>query len=297
MFRDAKLLLSRGPMFASIGLLIVATFSATVALAEKIPGDPHGSVIPMRGVNLPSAATTNPANIPYNGGLVYAHPPVYAMWWGNPADFPADTHDGMNHFFRMLNGSAYMNLPSQYLFGQQAIIRFDGNLYDYSQPPVNPSSSAEIATEVCNVLQANGMTPNPKALYTVFVSNFPDENFYCAFHDYDACPDGTNIHVIYIPNSNNQPLCWVQPPELSCNAHSNGLQAAANSTAHELMESITDPNFDAWINLSTGNEIGDPCNFQYKRCVYLDDGSKWQLQMIWSDKVEACRQGSGIADD
>jgi hypothetical protein len=62
---------------------------------------------------------------------------------------------------------------------------------------------------------------------------------------------------------------------LSCNSESNGLQAAANSTAHELMESITDPNRDAWVDLTgnVGNEIGDPCNFTYKRCVHLSDDS------------------------
>lgn len=99
-----------------------------------------------------------------------------------------------------------------------------------------------------------------------------------------------------MPNSSDEPLCWVQPPELSCNQHSNGLQAAANSTAHELVESITDPNIDAWIDLPTQNEIGDQCNFVYKRCVTLADETVWQLQMIWSNKVSACVQGAGGLD-
>ena len=64
------------------------------------------------------------------------------------------------------------------------------------------------------------------------------------------------------------------------------------------METITDPNIDAWVDLTgnVGNEIGDPCNFMYKRCVNLSDGSKWQIQEIWSNKVSACVQGAGSGD-
>jgi hypothetical protein len=279
--------------------LLLATFSTPCsAQTNMTPVSGHAAVMSMHGASQNAAVATNPNNIPYNGGKVSPHPLVYAFWWGKPTDFPLDTHDGINHFFRVLNGTAYMDLPNQYLFGKEAFVRFGGNIYDYSAPPTQDPPTSEVVGEICSVLQTNGMKPDPAAFYAVYVSNFPNENYYCAFHDLYPCADGTMVHVMYIPNSNDQPLCWVQPPELSCNTKSNGLQAAANSTAHELMEMITDPNLDAWVNIPAGyNEIGDPCNFTYKRCVYLNDGSKWQLQEEWSDKVEACRQGSGVADD
>jgi hypothetical protein len=274
----------------------ISTAASISSSRKRVAG--HRIFMPMRGASPNAAASTNPNNIPYLGGAVFPHPLVYAFWWGNPTDFPLDTHDGINHFFRALDGSAYMDLPNQYLFGKEANIHFGGNVYDYSAPPAQDPPTTEIVAEVCSVLQAHGMKPDPTALYAVYTSNFPPQNVYCAFHDIGACPDGTMMHVMFMPNAENLSACWVQPPELSCNSKSNGLQAAANSTAHELMESITDPNIDAWVNIPAGyNEIGDPCNFLYKRCVNLSDGSKWQLQMIWSDKVEACRQGSGVADD
>ena len=248
----------------------------------------------MRGAG--PVAATNSQNIPYLGGVVFPHPKVFAVWWGNPADFPPDTQDGIEDLFRIVDETPYLALAKQYLFGKSTDVRFGGNLYDDSAPPTQDPPTTEIVAEVYNVLTAQGVKPDPTALYAVYTSNFPNENYYCAFHSYGTAPDGTNIHVIYIPNSENQPLCWVQPPELSCNARSNGLQAAANSTAHELMESMTDPNFDAWVNPSTSNEIGDPCNFTYKRCVNLSDGSQWQLQEIWSNRVSACVQGAGSRD-
>jgi hypothetical protein len=338
MFRVVQFTPSRGQMIGSVGLLAAASLWGATAVAQMTPASEHAVVMPvseaspnaassadpistaasisrsrkraanghlvfmpMRGTSQNAAASTNPNNIPYNGGPVLPHPTLYAFWWGNPSDFPHDTHDGIVGFFHALDGSAYMDLPNQYLFGKEANVRFGGNLYDYSAPPLVPDAidaqgNFAVTPALCNALQTNGLKPDPNAIYVINTSNFPNENYYCAWHGWDNCPDGTIIQIVYIPNSQDQPLCWVQPPELSCNHHSNGLQAAANSTAHELMETITDPLLTAWVD-STGNEIADQCAFTYKRCVNLSDGSKWQLQEIWSDKVEACRQGSGVNQD
>jgi hypothetical protein len=277
-------------------LLGVALWTVGYAGQAASNGQHRSGIHSMRGAGL--VAATNPLNIPYLGGAVFPHPKVYAIWWGNPADFPPDTQDGIDNFFRILNETPYLALANQYLFGKSAHVRFGGNLYDYSAPPTQDPSTTEIVTEVYNILSAQGVKPDPTAFYAVYTSNFPNEGYYCAFHGPAPSPDGTMIHVMFIPNSENQPACWVQPPELSCNSRSNGLQAAANATAHELMESITDPNIDAWVNMPAGyNEIGDPCNFTYKRCVNLSDGSQWQLQEIWSNRVSACVQGAGSRDE
>jgi hypothetical protein len=283
-----------GPDHQSAGIQTPAASGGQAASSSQhSPGMHH-----KRGARPNSPSATNPANIPYNGGKVIPHPPVYAFWWENPSDFAPDVHDGINHFLKVLDGSAYMDLPNQYLFGNEANIAFRGNIYDYSAPPTQDPPTTEVVAEVCSVLEANGMKPDPTAIYAVYLSSSSAPFSYCAYHDHDSCPNGTNIHVMWVPNQNNDPACWVQPPELTCNGKSNGLQAAANSTAHELMESITDPNGDAWVDLTgnVGNEIGDPCNFTYKRCVNLSDGSKWQLQEIWSNKVSACVQGTGSSD-
>ena len=285
----------RRVLLASAVLLPAITLLAARAGGQAASSIQHRSGIHyMHGAG--PAAATNPQNMEYHGGAVFPHPKVYAFWWGNPSDFPSDTQDGIDDFFHILDGTPYLALANQYLFGKSANVKFGGNFYDYSAPPTQDPPTTEIVTEVYNVLTANGLKPDPTALYAVYTSNFPNENYYCAFHDHGPASDGTDIHIMYIPNSQNQSLCWVQPPELSCNARSNGLQAGANSTAHELMESITDPNNDAWWNVEFNDEIGDPCNFTYKRCVNLNDGSKWQIQEIWSNKVSACVQGAGSGD-
>jgi hypothetical protein len=275
--------------------------AASISRSRKRAANGHAIFMPKRGASPTVAATTNPLNMTYYGGLVIPHPTVYAFWWGIPSDFPHDTQDGIDDFFHALDGSAYMELPDQYLFGKDAYIRFGGNLFDYSAPPLEPvdltTGYFSLAPEVCKVLQANGQKPDPNGIYAIYASNFPNQPLYCAFHGYDTCPDGTVLQIVYVPNATTEPLCWVQPPELSCNNHSNGMQAAANSTAHELMETMTDPYGDGWTNAATGAEIADPCDFTFKRCVHLSDGSKLQLQEIWSNKVGACAQGSGVIQD
>ena len=273
--------------------------AATGGQAEPSSPNRPAGVMPKRdsnprpSVNAAASAASNPLNIPYLGGSVLPNPIVYALWWGDPAAFPADERDGIDDILQNgFEGSVYLTLADQYLFGQKAHISFGGNLFDRSTPPARVLSNDEIVAEVCKVLHNKGLKPDPAALYSVYPTTSTTLYPYCAEHLNGPCPDGTNIHFTFVPNSSDEPLCWVQPPELNCNQHSDGLEAAANSTAHELMESITDPNSDAWTT-SDGNEIGDPCNFVYKRCVNLANETVWQLQMIWSNKVSACVQGAG----
>jgi hypothetical protein len=253
----------------------------------------------MRGV-WPAAtipATTTPPAIPYNGGTILPTDKTYAIWWGNPSDFPSDAQDGIEDLFQGFQGSAYLGIANQYMLGKTAQSHFGRSLFDYSAPPTQDPSNTVLVSEVCTVLSNNGIKPSPTAVYNIYTSNFPNESYYCAFHDFGACADGTIIHYTYVPNSSGIPGCYVAPPDLSCNNRSVGTQAMANSTAHELMESITDPEGTSWVNYATGNEIGDSCNFLFTKCVYLSNGSRWQLQTIWSDKKNACVQGAGEGDD
>ena len=160
--------------------------------AQVAAGGQHRGIYYMRGAG--PAAPVKPGNMTYLGGPVSPDPTVYAMWWGTPSDFPSDTHDGINHWFGVLNGSAYINLANQYLFGQQATVNFAGNLYDYSAPPTQDVPSTDIVAEVYSVVLANGMKPDPTALYAVFTSNFPNERYYCANQDNVPPPHGTCLH-------------------------------------------------------------------------------------------------------
>jgi hypothetical protein len=287
----------------STGLLLAMALYTVGSAAQVAPGSEHHARIAyMRGMNPNAAgATTNPQNMSYFGGALLPSTTTYAFWWGKPSDFPSDARDGLDDFLDGLDASPFLDVADQYLFGQKARTRFGGNLFDYSAPPLQPvdltTGFFSLAPEICKVLSANGQTPDPKGLYIIYTSNFPNENLYCAFHGYDTCADGTVLDIIYVPNFTST-LSSVSgcgsdfDPLFSPNKHSEATRAMASATAHEFMESITDPNGDGWTNATTGDEVADPCVYLYQSWVPVTD-DRWKLQEIWSNQAGGCAQGSG----
>jgi uncharacterized membrane protein len=291
-------------VFASLLLPSPSMFS-TQASPQASPG-----VMPHRpGIHFARSAKAvataappaGPANIPYNGGAVLPSTTTFAIWWGKLSDFPPDQVKGMDDFLSDLDGSDFLHIADQYMFGQKAHTRFGGNFFDDSAPTEMPFDSQFndlLYQEVFKVLDAHGLKPDPTAIYFVYTSNYPAEAYAvgaCADHSYAAAPDGTLIHFAYMPNLSHALVCESDyDPLFRPNFHSEGTRAMASTTAHEFMETITDPNYDGWYSPSGGTalgEIGDFCVYIYKTWVPLKD-DKWKIQMIWSNEANGCVQGA-----
>jgi hypothetical protein len=238
--------------------------------------------------NANQRGATASSNLKDLGGAVLTNTTSYALWWGSPGNWPGDAMMGINTFLGGLDGSAYLAITDQYL-GAQARTQFAGNLFDTYAPPQQSPSTEEVVGEVCKVLTANRIAPSPNGLYMVFTDNFPNQNQFCAWHDAGRCPDGTTIHVAYLPNATGVQGC--DPGnQLACNNLSQGTRALANITAHELLEMVTDPEGDAWRD-ADGEEIADKCVWMFQSCVALR-GGQWQLQEEWSNGASGCVQGA-----
>jgi hypothetical protein len=232
------------------------------------------------------------SNLIDNGGPVLSSSATYAIWWGTPSAFPSDSQQGLDALFNGLNGSALLSVADQYMRGSKASTSFHTNLSDSSSPPSRGPSTGTIAAEACKVIQANGLTPDPNAIYFVFTSNFPGGHVgYCAWHSYGTCTVGnttTTIQVAYMPNTTG--LAGCDPGDLySCNGYSQGTRSIANVTSHEFMEAITDPDLSAWTD-AAGSEIGDKCAWQFASCVSLGTHGNFQLQEEWSNSAKGCVQ-------
>lgn len=227
------------------------------------------------------------SNLVDHGGKVLSVSHTYAIWWGNQSAFPSDARSGLDSLFSGLNGSALLGVANQYLRGSTATSSFESvNWTDTSSPPSRAPSTTAIVNEACNMINANGATPDTDGIYFVFSSNFPGRVNYCAWHSYGTC-DGATIQVAYMPNTTGVAGC--DPGNLyGCNAYSQGTRSIANVTSHEFMETVTDANANAWYD-SSGSEIGDKCAWQFQSCVSLSDGS-WQLQEEWSNASSGCVQ-------
>ncbi len=234
------------------------------------------------GVN--AVARTKASNLVDHGGLVLPASRTYAIYWGTATDFPADLQAGMASLLGGMSGSSYLGIAQQYMRGAGIASAYMGAFTDASAPPKSAPNTAALAAEVCKLFPS----PDPNALYIVFTSNAPNVN-YCAWHNKASC-NGVAFEVAYVPNQAQLPSCSpYTATNLHCNGYSDGTVTSADSVAHEFMETVTDPQIDAWYDANKA-EIGDKCDYVYSSCVGLANGSTWQIQSEWSNAIGGCQQ-------
>ena len=252
-------------------------------LVETANGPSHASIMPTRRAG---PAPFSRDDLEDLGGPVIPEATMIAIWWGKPSRFPADAMSGMDTFLTGLDRSRYLAVVDQYV-RQTTRTTFLGHIQETSPSPTHSPSTEELVAKVCQVLQDARQVPNPTTLYLVFTDGFPEQSNFCAWHDGGRCPDGRKIRVAYMPNLAGAPQC--DPGDLfSCNGLSQPTRALANVTAHEVIEMLTDPDGNGWVDRS-GEEISDKCVWRFGSCVTLGS-TRWQLQKNWSNADHGCVQ-------
>jgi hypothetical protein len=167
----------------------------------------------------------------------------------------------------------------------------------------------QLEHEVDRVIQAHA--PNARGLGNVWIVYLPPDVDTClapgscgsnAFGGYHSAFDlghGTTIYA-NIPD----PLIETTIPQGSDPQGNPDAESAADVTAHELVEAITDPIGDGWMD-PNGNEVGDKCEngpgrgaplgFAPDGSPYnqLINGSRYLVQTMWSNAQSGCVQRSG----
>lgn len=240
------------------------------------------------------ASHSQSPNMTYHGGAVYHSSSTMAIFWGpqwSNATFAGDKISGMDSFFSGFGGANYAYAGTEYYDSKGSITAnstYLGHVFDSSAAPSRALSTSNAMAEACKI---TGNKPAVNTLYVIYTATGAGNVNYCAWHTWGNCSNGASIQVAYIPNLDGIAGC---DPQDTLTGHSQGLSAIANVTAHELTETITDPNGTAWYD-STGEEIGDKCawSFSGNRDVF-SNGSQWKLQMEWSNS--AYSSGTGLAN-
>ncbi|HEY2361733.1 MAG TPA: hypothetical protein VGK36_11485 [Candidatus Angelobacter sp.] len=220
--------------------------------------------------------------IEYHGGPVMQGPHnVYFIWYGNFSGNSALSilPDLINGF----GGSQYFNTNTTYgdTTGNIAnTAAMAGAFFDnYSQ------GTALNGTTLNNVLLLpfnNGKLPvDPNGIYFVLTSpdvtlTFPPapdgspQGFctaFCGFHTFRTLTNGVtsvDIKVAFVGDPATQ--CPARPGQAGCSAQAfspngnEGADAMASVIAHELNETVTDPDLNAWFHVDGSGEVGDLCN-------------------------------------
>jgi hypothetical protein len=235
---------------------------------------PHGSSKSRPG--------TSSNGISYHGGPVATSGvDAYVIWYGNWSNDSATTI--LPTLLSHLGGSPYFNINTTYYDGSNRhvanAVTLSGQTNDaYSQGATN-LSDGQIATIVSNAISSGRLPSDPKGVYFVLTSvDVTKSGFlssYCGWHTHGTI-GGADIKYAFVGDPGNNYRCNAQT---SSSPNNNvGADAMASVVAHELEESATDPDLNAWFD-QRGNENADKCAWTFGTTYKAANGSSANMQL------------------
>ncbi|MBV9624391.1 MAG: hypothetical protein JOZ14_10475 [Acidobacteria bacterium] len=237
-----------------------------------------------RGLSELSKPASGSPDMSYHAGPILPSVTIKAIFWGPGWSSPADKITGLDKWYKYVgttsggNGSKYDATVNEYNdtsgHNVTTATTYQGHVIDTSALPARLSPTAVLA-EVCKEIPK----PVTNGYYPVYVSSKRGNAGYCAYHSAASC-HGTSIEFGFFFNLDGDPGC---DPGSTVGGESQGLQALANVTGHELSETRSDPRGNAWFD-SSGNENGDKCAWTFGGpYVTFMDGTHWKIQGNWSN--------------
>lgn len=254
--------------------------------------------------------------IQYHGGPVMSgNVNVYFIWYGNWSGGPAESDSPMtvsllNSLYghsRALAGSASAQIASTYTDRYRRTASNNFSLVqstsdDYSRG--KNLTDAAVAGIVASAVQNGRLPKDPNGIYFVLTSSDVNETSglcrkYCGWHDHKNIL-GSDLKLAFIGNPDRcADNCEIQSASPNGNP---GADAMASIMVHETLETVTDPDLNAWYD-SQGQEVGDKCawtygpvkgsigNGAYNQAL---GGHNWLIQMSWVNaNGGGCAQAKG----
>jgi hypothetical protein len=261
------------------------------------------------------------SNLQYNGGPVMHSDANYAIYWEPSGYSTTATFKNIvnGYFTNVAAASGAVNnvysVATQYYDGAGKIAysaTSGGSFVDTDPYPslgcVSTTggpciNDSQLQTELAKVLAAKGWPTGLGAEYFVYfppgvttctsVASYEcSGTIYCAYHSSMGSGSSTVLYA-------NMPYDGISGCDSGEHPNADvGADDELNVTSHENIETLTDPLGNAWYD-SSGNEIGDKCNFTFGSPLggaagaeynqQISTGNYW-LQMEWSNAASGCVQ-------
>ena len=302
----------------------------TLPISYHWTKDTH-SANKLRNNSLTTKAATTPPLMTYHNTTtpnwmtdVITTPIFWGKSWGNGNNaYTSDKIIGLNYFYSNINTSTYKGTVKEY--GVLSSHSANTSITDTSTASSNVNN---VLAEVCKVISG---VANTKGYYPVYTDVKRGSATYCAYHSAVVCKGtGKTIQFAFFFDLNDDAGCdpvssyapargslgSQNPGLIGSNSlaykttsfqQSQGLAALANVSAHELMETVTDPAYfppsgagywSGWYD-SLGSENGDKCAWTFGPSnTRLSAGTvnigtfNWKLQSEWSNALPGCITGS-----
>ena len=285
--------------FAVAVCAVTVTIRASQDHSNRGQGQLNAPEPPMAGIHWArDHAAARPRggspNLLYHGGPVMTQGAyVEAIYWGaswGTSAFTSDKRTGLLSFYSGFGGSSYEATNTEFTdatghVGTTVTVGVDH--VDLSAAPKNGNHTSTILEEVCS--HASSLVPD--GYYPVYVDTPRGHSGYCAWHSAGTCSNGVTVQFAFFYNLDGDAGC---DPEDASTTHSQGLEALANVSGHELSEALTDPHLNAWYD-SNGQENADKCAWAFGTDhLKFSNNSSWKIQGNWSNA--AYDGGTGYAN-
>ncbi len=245
------------------------------------PVNPHFGQAPTAG----STSQMTP-RIGFHGGPVMGTPTIYMIWYGNwNSTNGTDTPAGqslLTGFLQNLGGSPYYQTNGSYT-GVSGVINVGPSYSDnYSHGTV--LTDAAIQAIVSSAI-GTGTGPlgaaDKNGIYLVLTSSDVTESSgfctkYCGWHTHGTIA-GLDVKYAFVGNANQcLNACAIQTTSPNGNA---GVDGMISVVAHEVEETNTDPDLNAWFN-AKGAEDADMCAWTFGHSqTQLPSGAWFNMTM------------------
>jgi hypothetical protein len=257
--------------------------------AQMVPtGKGWGEHVPQAAATADSKAAISIGNngIQWHGGLVmHGTTHVYYIWYGDWSGNDATTI--LETLANSIGGSPYYNINTTYWdYRNHTITRvsnavtFQGSVFDnYSHgSALNDAAVSGIVTDAINA----GVVPSdPNGVYFVLTSSDVNETSgfctqYCGWHTHRKI-SGVDIKYAFVGNAERCPNACASQTSMSPNGNI-GADAMASSISHELEETTSDPDLNAWYD-GQGMENADKCAWAFGTTYTAGNGADANMNL------------------
>ena len=292
---------AQAPLALAAALLMLICTSLTMAplASAATHARTYDDPLPRAHLRLQATAQqTRNQNVRYGGGSVMAGTThIYAIFWEPRGNVAPGYNRLLTRFFQDVGNSPLYRIAGEYKQANGAAPAnavLSGVWMDYRHYSGNTILDSDIQHEVTRAQRTNGWQSSMHNMFFVFTEAGENicidgthaqcaTNTFCAYHS----AFGTN--TIYA----SMPYAASFGCENTVGPNHNAADETIDGASHELMEAVTDPLGDAWVDAS-GNEIGDKCVAQFgwrnaQGANVVWNGHSYLVQKEWDNQTGTCR--------